>query len=72
MKETIIHVKNDGPYELVGSFSLVDEAGDSFDIPKSISLCRCGYSHEKPFCDGSHENNEFKSNVEVNELMVEV
>jgi CDGSH-type Zn-finger protein len=33
-----------------------------------ISLCRCGHSANKPFCDGSHNRVGFQSSCEAREL----
>jgi CDGSH-type Zn-finger protein len=33
-----------------------------------ISLCRCGHSQNKPFCDGTHARVGFQSEVEAREL----
>lgn len=41
------------PY-LVVSGSLENEDGTSHNTPMVYSLCRCGESTRKPYCDGSH------------------
>lgn len=72
MVKTTIKVTDDGPYEITGSFEIIDTNGNSFDAQKSVSLCRCGLSGEKPFCDGTHQDVDFESAPRANDLMVEV
>ncbi|MEI3607036.1 CDGSH iron-sulfur domain-containing protein [Pseudogracilibacillus sp. SE30717A] len=72
MKMPTIHVLDDGPYQVKGSFNLVDAEGNSFEVDKDVSLCRCGYSDNKPFCDRTHEEIDFKSAPRVEDVFVEV
>ncbi len=60
-QQSKIDIEDDGPYNLSGSFQLVDAEGNAFDTSGSVSLCRCGYSGDKPFCDGTHEEIDFDS-----------
>lgn len=69
---TTIKVTDDGPYIISGSFQMEDETGQLFEATEEVSLCRCGYSAEKPFCDGTHEEIEFESATRANDLMIEV
>ncbi|WP_341866303.1 CDGSH iron-sulfur domain-containing protein [Paraburkholderia hospita] len=48
------HIMEGGPLHLVGDFEIVDAAGNSFPHSGIFSLCRCGHSESKPFCDGNH------------------
>ena len=73
MKETSIHVLDDGPYQIEGDFKIVDDSGETFQVNSSVSLCRCGQSENKPFCDNTHEKIHFKSKPRAKDnLMVEV
>ncbi len=66
-----ITVKSEGPYLVFGRPPLVQQfiiqnaegeswafqAGRSFAMAdEPTALCRCGASHRKPYCDGSHRN----------------
>jgi len=67
---TKITVKNNGSIRVEGEFELVDLSGNKFNLNgrKSISLCRCGHSKDKPFCDGSHRECGFQSEITAREL----
>ncbi|WP_233836408.1 CDGSH iron-sulfur domain-containing protein [Paraburkholderia sp. ZP32-5] len=43
-----------GPLHVVGEFEIVDALGNRFPHSGIFSLCRCGHSQSKPYCDGSH------------------
>ena len=62
---------NNGPLRIRGeNIVLKDAAGNTFGLGgrKIISLCRCGASANKPFCDGSHARAGFQSTVEARDL----
>ncbi|WP_425571877.1 CDGSH iron-sulfur domain-containing protein [Pontibacillus salipaludis] len=40
---------------VTGDFTLKDATGKEFTTKKGCSLCRCGLSSNKPFCDGAHK-----------------
>lgn len=50
--------KENGPYRLEGPFELVGVDGRVRITGSRTSLCRCGESRNKPFCDGSHRTVE--------------
>ncbi|MBM4160286.1 MAG: CDGSH iron-sulfur domain-containing protein [Ignavibacteria bacterium] len=62
---TKITVKNNGSIRIEGDFELYDQTGKKFDLGSrtAISLCRCGQSKDKPFCDGSHRECAFQSEI---------
>jgi CDGSH-type Zn-finger protein len=64
---TKITVKNNGSVRLEGDFEVCDQDGNIFDLGGrgSVSLCRCGHSENKPFCDGSHKRIGFQSEVKA-------
>jgi CDGSH-type Zn-finger protein len=57
-----IIVRPNGPLRVEGAIHLVDADGKEWDLTgkPAISLCRCGASERRPFCDGSHNKIEFK------------
>jgi len=60
MPEVVIKVRESGPYRVTGPITLIDADGTPYELPgENIVLCRCGGSHTKPFCDGSHRENGF-------------
>jgi CDGSH-type Zn-finger protein len=70
-KKIVVHF--DGPYEVRGDIPLVhktqvvSEYGEPLTWEKNETLptdgvyclCRCGHSHEMPFCDGTHAEIDF-------------
>ena len=68
MAEVTIQVRKNGPYRIQGDINLVDHDGNPIPIPAGktvISLCRCGGSVTKPFCDGTHSRIGFKGAEEA-------
>lgn len=51
-----ITVRENASYLVEGPVTIVDADGTEYDISakKRVSLCRCGGSTTKPFCDGTH------------------
>lgn len=51
-----IKINPNGPYVVQGPVRLIDADGNEYDLSqkKRVSLCRCGASVNKPFCDGTH------------------
>ena len=58
-----ITVMNNGSLRVEGDFEIVDTEGKSFGLSgrTKVSLCRCGQSGNKPFCDGTHKTCGFDS-----------
>lgn len=52
----------DGPNEVSGGVVVKDEAGNVIKEADKVYLCRCGFSANKPFCDGSHKREGWTSN----------
>jgi CDGSH-type Zn-finger protein len=61
---------NNGPLRLEGEFEICDPTGAAYGLAgrTAISLCRCGHSENKPFCDGSHKAAGFNSSCTAREL----
>jgi CDGSH-type Zn-finger protein len=60
-----------GPFRVTGdNIQLLDAAGNAFGLGgrTTLSLCRCGQSSNKPFCDGSHNHHGFQDDPQAREL----
>ena len=70
MADFKITVRNDGPLRLEGDVALFDQDGRAWGLGSrtAVSLCRCGHSANKPFCDGSHGRTGFASQCVASEL----
>jgi CDGSH-type Zn-finger protein len=63
MSENVkMRVKANGSIRVTGTVDFVDEDGNVVESKTDFSLCRCGHSKEKPYCDGSHKSAGFEAN----------
>ncbi len=65
MAKVKITIRPNGPYRVEdpeGLIELVDATGTAYDLTgkPAFSLCRCGGSVNKPFCDGTHSKIGFQ------------
>jgi len=65
-----ITINNSGSIRIEGDFTIHDAEGREFGLGGRtvISLCRCGHSDNKPFCDGHHKACGFDSNSVARDL----
>ena len=71
MAEVKITIRPNGPYRVEapeGAIELLDPNGNPHDLSSKLkegrlafSLCRCGASTTKPFCDGTHSKIGFQA-----------
>jgi CDGSH-type Zn-finger protein len=52
-----------GPLWVRGGISIESQDGETYEKRNRVTLCRCGASGNKPFCDGSHASIEFKDGL---------
>jgi CDGSH-type Zn-finger protein len=59
MATTKLIINNNGSIKIEGDFEILDTNGNTYGLQGRtiVSLCRCGLSGNKPFCDGSHKTN---------------
>jgi len=71
MADVKFTIRKYGPYRVEappGSVEMVDADGNPYDLSTrmkegklAFSLCRCGASTQKPFCDGTHAKIGFQA-----------
>jgi CDGSH-type Zn-finger protein len=57
--EPSIGVEPDASYWVRGGIPIVSEDGTPYEVRNRQTLCRCGRSANKPFCDGTHKHAGF-------------
>jgi len=62
MSAVRIEINDNGPYKVTGPIELFAPDNSPVEVPggKSVFLCRCGGSTNKPFCDGTHSTVGFE------------
>ena len=71
MADTKIIVRNNGPYRIEGDdIQILDDTGKRYGLAGRtvVSLCRCGQSQNKPFCDGTHNKVGFVAESQARDL----
>jgi CDGSH-type Zn-finger protein len=58
--EPSIGVEPDASYWIRGGIPVVSEDGSAYEVRNRQTLCRCGHSGNKPFCDGTHRHVGFE------------
>lgn len=58
--EPTIFIAPNGPYVVTGGPDLNDTTKGEGASEEHFTMCRCGGSKNKPFCDGTHWSNGFK------------
>lgn len=56
-------LKISGPIVVKGGIRIESASGKSYQVRNRVTLCRCGQSSNKPFCDGTHASMEFKDGL---------
>ena len=51
-----VEIQKDGPLKVTGLESFLNSRGEPIAVRKTVFLCRCGASKNKPFCDGTHSH----------------
>jgi len=54
VRDPAVYVSKDGPYHVTGGVELEDVHHGDGASEEHYTLCRCGGSKNKPFCDGTH------------------
>ncbi len=55
-RQPTITVYRDGPYIVRGDVRVLDQDGRELPLHgRTVALCRCGRSSQRPFCDGTHK-----------------
>ena len=57
-----IEYRVSGPIFVKGNIPIEAEDGFVYEVRNRVALCRCGKSRNKPFCDATHVNANYRDN----------
>lgn len=52
-----------GPIWVMGGIPITTPDGFTYQVRNRVTLCRCGNSSNKPFCDGTHASSRFQDGL---------
>jgi CDGSH-type Zn-finger protein/uncharacterized Fe-S cluster protein YjdI len=58
--ENVVALATDGPLYIRGDIEITDSTGTTLLEDTRVALCRCGESMNKPLCDNSHRQANFR------------
>ncbi|HEY2476158.1 MAG TPA: CDGSH iron-sulfur domain-containing protein [Candidatus Cybelea sp.] len=58
-------MKCSGPLWVRGGVRIEGAGGQEFEVRNRVTLCRCGASQNKPFCDGTHADIGFNDGLTI-------
>lgn len=64
-RPTVVWPVEDGPLLMVGDLDVRGPDGEPITHETRLTLCRCGLSHNQPFCDNSHRRRKWKSGPSI-------
>ncbi len=56
-------IKCSGPLWVRGGIRIESADGKAYEVRNRVTLCRCGASNNKPFCNGSHASIRFQDGL---------
>ncbi|GDX22038.1 hypothetical protein LBMAG09_00130 [Actinomycetes bacterium] len=60
-EKVTMRIKENGSIRITGTVDIVDADGNVIESKTDFSLCRCGNSNNKPWCDGAHKASGFEA-----------
>ena len=63
VETTTIDVRPNGPLYIRGHIRIEGPGGHVIREDTRVALCRCGQSNNKPFCDGTHRQIGFRTDL---------
>jgi CDGSH-type Zn-finger protein len=60
-RPTLVLPVQDGPLLMVGDLDVKTPDGTEIAREARLALCRCGMTHNQPFCDNSHRRRHWES-----------